>query len=129
MKAFRCAALTLALLIGAILLYGHALNAFATELEETLSALPQTPEAIKKADKASIQKTLDDTLSRFDANELLIHLAVPYERLESLHEKLIQLCESFRTEHYEDFCIARALCLEETGILKNFEAITLTNLV
>ena len=86
-------------------------------------------DAAKRADKAQTQQILDRLLERVKENELLIHLAVPYERLESLHEKLIQLREAFRTEHYEDFCVARALCLEEIEILKDFEAITLTNLV
>lgn len=129
MKAFWCAALTLAVLVGAIVCYSLALNDFATELEDALSALPQTIDAAKRADKAQTQQILDRLLERVKENELLIHLAVPYERLESLHEKLIQLREAFRTEHYEDFCVARALCLEEIEILKDFESITLPNLV
>lgn len=129
MKAFWCAALTLAVLVGAIVCYSLALNDFATELEGEVSGLPQTIDAAKRADKVQTRQTLDRLLERVKENELLIHLAVPYERLESLHEKLIQLREAFRTEHYEDFCVARALCLEEIEILKDFESITLPNLV
>ncbi|MBP3686374.1 MAG: hypothetical protein J6J21_05015 [Clostridia bacterium] len=77
MKAFWCAALTLAVLVGAIVCYSLALNDFATELEGEVSGLPQTIDAAKRADKAQTQQILDRLLERVKENELLIHLAVP----------------------------------------------------
>lgn len=128
MKAFVASLVTLCLLVGALLFYSAELKNFGSEIFDTLCALPETPEECEAAGK-QVLETCEELLDKFRRRELFIHLALPYERLESAHEKLILLCEYYKTRAFPDFCATRALCLEEVEILRDFENISLPNLI
>lgn len=128
MKSFFFALIALLLLVGLILLYRVSLTSFAKALLAELERLPSTAQEWENTE-FSVAERCETLLSLFREKELLIHLALPYERVESLHEKLIGLTESARTEAMHDFFLYRALCLEETEILKTFEEISLVNLI
>ena len=128
MKAFLSATLTLCLLVCSFFVYAHALTRFSDTLIERLDSLPKTPEACEEAGE-DVPQLLEQTLEDFCKKELFIHLAFPYERMESAHEKLILLKEYYAAGAYADFCATRALCLEEMEILRNYEMIRLPNLI
>ena len=128
MKAFILSLLTLILLVVGLGIYSGQLQGFSETLYDRLSALPSTAEECEEA-RASALHSCEELLNDFREKELFIHLAVPYERMESAHEKFIQLGEYLRTGAYTDFCATRALCLEEVELFLGFEKITLKNLV
>ncbi len=128
MKSFLFSLATLGLLLLLMLLYRGALTAFATDLTEKIEELPDTVPNVQERQEETLA-ACEEILETFRKHELLIHLALPYERLESMHEKLIQLSEYCRAGAFADFCSVRALCLEEAEILKSFEDLSAQNFI
>ena len=128
MKSFFGSLITLFVLAALMLCYRIFLTSFATDLAKNIESLPSTTDGIEENREDALpkcEKILDD----FRKHELLIHLALPYERVESMHEKLILLTEYCRAGASSDFCSMRALCLEEAEILKKFEELSAQNFI
>lgn len=128
MRSFIPAVVTLFFLCAFIVWYGVCLGSFSDELTAKLNSLPESVQALEQTDEDVLARC-DAILEQWKGRELFIHLAVPYERMESMHEKLLSLREAYAAGAYADFCVYRALCLEETEILRGFEAVNLPNLV
>ncbi len=128
MKSFLISLFTLLSLIGGILIYRARLISFTEELIADVEALPKEEETLLSDPQGYVQDA-QQILSRFQERQLFLHLALPFERLESAHEKLLYMKEALDTQAFPDYRAHRALVLEELEILKGFENVNFTNLV
>lgn len=128
MKSFVFSLTALTIMVGLIVWYGFCLDAFSDEIFRLLESLPESPEACESAAGESLA-TCDRILKLWKEKELFIHLAIPFERMESTHEKLLLMRQYCALGDWREFSAHRALCLEETEILQSFERITAENLI